>query len=164
MCKNGGTCFNRNDINLSNLRIACVCKQGYSGTFCEKGFKIKIFYSYLKKLPLFLVNPCFVNGGPCMNNGTCQRLGSNGYTCLCNTNYFGYNCSQTITKCPPGWTSFNNNCFNVYKIALSFDSSIFYCASQSLNSYLADINSPKEFDFIKNNISSQAPNTSFWVF
>ena len=47
---------------------------------------------------------------------------------------------------------------------MTFNNSITYCASQSINSYLADIDSKAEFDFIQNYMSTQAPNNSIWVF
>ena len=35
-------------------------------------------------------DPCSPN--PCQNNGQCQRLGSDGYACLCPAACTGYNC------------------------------------------------------------------------
>ena len=36
-------------------------------------------------------NPCSAN--PCINGGSCQRLGSQGYFCACPSSCTGYNCS-----------------------------------------------------------------------
>ncbi len=38
-----------------------------------------------------------MNGGPCKNGGTCQRLGSLGYSCLCAGTFSGYNCEVGAT-------------------------------------------------------------------
>ena len=46
----------------------------------------------------FKVNPCLVNGGPCKNGATCQLIGSNGYSCFCNSKFTGNDCSILIVS------------------------------------------------------------------
>jgi hypothetical protein len=40
----------------------------------------------------FLADPCVVDGNPCLNGGTCQRIGTYGYACLCVVPYYGSVC------------------------------------------------------------------------
>ena len=45
---------------------------------------------------MYLANPCLVNGGPCKNGGTCVRLGTNGFACLCAPKFTDLNCSVEV--------------------------------------------------------------------
>lgn len=57
-CKNAAHCL---DLGSNNFK--CVCKEGYTGDFCED-----------------LIDSCSSN--PCMNGGRCLSY-PGGYTCVC---------------------------------------------------------------------------------
>ena len=53
-----------------------------------------------------MINKLACDPNPCQNNGTCNNLVSNMYSCQCNKDYSGYNCQFNTT-------SFNNAVNNI---------------------------------------------------
>lgn len=58
-CDNGGTC------NYLNNTYSCICKEGFTGKFCEDEVVTCNF--------------------TCLNNGTCIESKTNEFICLCPT-------------------------------------------------------------------------------
>ncbi|ELU05207.1 hypothetical protein CAPTEDRAFT_227166 [Capitella teleta] len=70
-CQNNGTCTDA--INT----FRCDCSVGFTGEQCE-----------------FPINECSSN--PCLNHGECVNLVPAGYTCRCQSAYFGLNCGSKL--------------------------------------------------------------------
>ena len=51
----------------------------------------------MNELFYFQEDPCLAN--PCVNGGTCFKVGSRGYGCSCNSNSTGYNCETSFSNC-----------------------------------------------------------------
>lgn len=84
--------YTLNDQDLMGIR--CLCKPGYEGHRCEKGFN----FIKLKSVIQFLITETIVRYilgcppiNPCLNNGKCLEKPF-GFTCLCNDQFEGNRC------------------------------------------------------------------------
>uniref|UniRef100_A0A674JDN1 EGF-like domain-containing protein n=1 Tax=Terrapene triunguis TaxID=2587831 RepID=A0A674JDN1_9SAUR len=76
-CRNGGTCFPRLFHPSAPPTYTCSCPPGFTGDECQGA----------------VGDPCFPS--PCQKRGTCQRLSSAQYRCLCMEGWTG--------RCPDAW-------------------------------------------------------------
>ena len=66
------------------------------------------------------------------------------------------------TACPSGWLYFNQNCYKIFQFITMFWSAQAYCPQQLKTSYLADITSQDEFNWISDLVKTKS-NYSVWV-
>ena len=76
-CQNGGECI----IDQSNRdRFICMCPDSFTGQLCETR-----------------VSSCASN--PCLNQATCQEVGTEDFECVCPPGYTGTLCGENIDDC-----------------------------------------------------------------
>ncbi len=102
-CQNGGVCVSQVGS------FVCTCAPGWTGTFCQTCKPIKNCLNCPKAGWLFnqffclliwifeVVNVCASN--PCFNGGTCSQTGVLAFSCLCNSNYTGLQCTNQKDPC-----------------------------------------------------------------
>ncbi|MBN3314742.1 DLK1 protein, partial [Atractosteus spatula] len=78
-CSNNSTC-----IETGNGGYICICAHGYTGKNCQQK-----------------MGPCFTNGSPCQNGGTCQDYNGSALhpSCLCPPGYNGNFCEIDLDDC-----------------------------------------------------------------
>ncbi|XP_064393891.1 fibropellin-1-like isoform X3 [Halichondria panicea] len=78
------TCFNEGICRALNIsgefNFTCNCHPAYTGQFCET-----------------LFDPCVLS--LCLNNATCENIGTTNYTCNCTIDFTGENCEIEIDQC-----------------------------------------------------------------
>ncbi|XP_064393885.1 delta and Notch-like epidermal growth factor-related receptor isoform X2 [Halichondria panicea] len=77
-CLNEGICRALN--TGGELNFTCDCHLAYTGQFCET-----------------LFDPCALS--LCLNNATCENIGTTNYTCDCTIDFTGENCEIEIDQC-----------------------------------------------------------------
>nr|XP_006632455.2 PREDICTED: protein delta homolog 1 [Lepisosteus oculatus] len=78
-CSNNSTC-----IETGNGGYICICAHGYTGKNCQQK-----------------MGPCFTNGSPCQNGGTCQDYNGSALhpSCLCPPGFNGNFCEIDLDDC-----------------------------------------------------------------
>lgn len=61
---------------------------------------------------------------------------------------------QNITNCSIGWSSYNGHCYKMFKINMTLYQAQSFCHKQENNSYLADIKTQNELNWIISNFSA----------
>uniref|UniRef100_A0A8C0GSE7 EGF-like domain-containing protein n=1 Tax=Chelonoidis abingdonii TaxID=106734 RepID=A0A8C0GSE7_CHEAB len=94
-CLNGGTCFPQLFHPSEPPIYTCSCPPGFTGDECQGA----------------VGDPCFPS--PCQKRGTCQRLPSAQYRCLCMEGWTGRNC-QLMDFCPTNPCANGGTCLLTY--------------------------------------------------
>ncbi|CAF1156729.1 unnamed protein product [Rotaria magnacalcarata] len=125
-CLNGGSCY------ATGSSALCLCKQGWSGQFCN--------VQNVMTTPIITstANPGTCSSNPCSNGGSCIRHG-NSYICVCTLQYTGPTCALARTTTTPPVISPNSTitclqqpCRNGATCYNSGSSYYCYCGSNSL--------------------------------
>ncbi|XP_052213887.1 neurogenic locus notch homolog protein 2-like isoform X4 [Dreissena polymorpha] len=119
-CKNGATCN-----NLQN-KYTCTCASGWRGTNCDQD-----------------IDECA--GNPCQNGATCNNL-QNKYTCTCAGGWQGTNCDQA--RCLDKFVIHGEKCYHFSQDTKTYTEAKHSCPNVFGNSYLVEINSKEENDFM----------------
>ena len=87
-CRNGATCFQRQDA------FHCRCRKGFVGNTCER-------------------HPGVCDSQPCKNGAPCQELDSDSYQCNCTRGWGGLLCSTNLRdSCTSNPCQNNGRCFS----------------------------------------------------
>lgn len=107
-CRNGATCVNNNG------KAKCVCKSGFTGTYCEKRVSkcpsSGVNSRTLSCIPFLLPDPCYPNN-PCKNGARCYSVRGQA-KCQCQRGFSGRYCEIKSTLIPylgfdaKGWIFF----------------------------------------------------------
>ncbi|XP_052213885.1 fibropellin-1-like isoform X2 [Dreissena polymorpha] len=119
-CQNGATCN-----NLQN-KYTCTCAGGWQGTNCDQD-----------------IDECA--GNPCQNGATCNNL-QNKYTCTCAGGWQGTNCDQA--RCLDKFVIHGEKCYHFSQDTKTYTEAKHSCPNVFGNSYLVEINSKEENDFM----------------
>ncbi|CAI5447733.1 unnamed protein product [Caenorhabditis angaria] len=92
---------NNEQCNLVEGEAVCSCADGYTGTDCD----------------MLTSDPCSTE--PCLQNGDCTS-DSNGYTCTCDSGYYGEQCQYSGDPC-------SDYCSNGGTCVLVFSETTPYC-------------------------------------
>ena len=122
------------ESSIAKSKITCLtrCKQLL---YCASAF-------------LYQNHDCFLYSKSFTSNELSVSSFSNMYT--------------TSIGCPSGWLYFNKNCYKLFQSVMMFWSAQAYCLQQLKTSYLADIVSQDEFNWVSNHVTKSS-NYSVWV-
>ncbi|KAH3734922.1 hypothetical protein DPMN_041382 [Dreissena polymorpha] len=127
-CKNGAT-----SNNLQN-KYTCMCAAGWQGTNCDQD-----------------IDECASN--PCQNSAVCNNL-QNKYTCTCAEEWQGTNCDQgSKARCPDKFVIYGENCYHFSPDTKTYSEAKVSCRNVHSNSYLVEINSKEENDFLAGQVN-----------
>ena len=88
-CYNGGYCDDD-----GKGKDGCVCVNGWQGADCRASKVSSLFNSYV--VSSISIGSCGPHGPVCHNGGTCLPDAHGGYTCQCESPWFGPTCEKRM--------------------------------------------------------------------
>ena len=70
--------------------------------------------------------------------------------------------NTSLNNCPSGWTAYLGNCYKIFNTSMSFANAMNYCPMKNQTSFLTQIDSQDEFDWLKKFVSANSDN-HVWV-
>jgi hypothetical protein len=60
----------------------------------------------------------------------------------------------TLATCPYEWSLYSGNCYKIFNNSMSFANAMNFCTKQAENSFLVQINSQEEFNWLKSFVAN----------